>query len=182
MPWGESGKLYVELKNKAEMNLEELKDWNDDARRELEREAEHLIEKEEQIGGYLHVVEATEELLAEIGRLQARLDESQREAERLREQLEAKQEETEALRRKMEAETEAMRREMQDEADALRKQLLDIREQRLGEQQTAIQAQPSRPTEIHNHFESGSSAQVFNSKVNGKFKEKKKWRRIRKGA
>ena len=116
------------------MNLEELKDWNDDARRELEREAEHLREKEEQIGGCLHILEATDELLAEIGRLQARLDESQSEAERLREQLEA------------------------------------------------IQAQPSRPTEIHNHFESGSSAQVFNSKVNGKFKEKKKWRRIRKGA
>ena len=153
------------------MNLEELKDWNDDARRELEREAEHLREKEEQIGGCLHILEATDELLAEIGRLQERLDESQSEAERLREQLEAKQ-----------AETEALRREMLEEADALRKQLLDIREQRLGEQQTAIQAQPSRPTEIHNHFESGSSAQVFNSKVNGKFKEKKKWRRIRKGA
>ena len=38
-----------------------------------------------------------------------------------------------------------------------------------------------RPAEIHNHFGSGCSAQVFNDKVTGKFvrKEKKrKWKKM----
>ena len=45
-----------------------------------------------------------------------------------------------------------------------------------------------RPAEIHNHFEPGSSAQVFNDKVTGKFTrkqnkkdkkdKKKRWKKI----
>ena len=34
-----------------------------------------------------------------------------------------------------------------------------------------------KPPEIHNHFESGSSAQVFNDKVTGKFSKFKKWKK-----
>ena len=34
----------------------------------------------------------------------------------------------------------------------------------------------AKPTEIHNHFEGGSTAQVFNDQVTGRFSKIKKWR------
>jgi hypothetical protein len=69
------------------------------------------------------------------------------------------------------------RRFLGNEADRLRLQLAEAKEQRLAESQSAAQERLPHLTEIHNHFEPGSSAQVFNSKVNGKFKDKKKWKR-----
>jgi hypothetical protein len=83
--------------------------------------------------------------------------------------LEQKQQEVDDLCRDLES--------SRSEADRLRLQLAEAKEQRLAESQSAAQERQPHLTEIHNHFESGSSAQVFNSKVNGKFKDKKKWKR-----
>ena len=87
------------------MNIEELKDWRDSARRGLEYEIDRLKEKEVQL------------------------------------------------------------------SDCLRAELLEMKDQRLAQEPAAT------ATEIHNHFESGSSAQVFNDKVTGRFAKKKRWKR-----
>ena len=127
------------------MDIEKLKDWRDGARRGLGREVDHLREKEEQLSGYIQVLDATEELVAEI--------------DNLNEELERRQ----------------------SEIDALRSQLLDVKERKLADEKKL------KPMEIHNHFEQGSSSQVFNDQVNGRFsnksndkkkKEKKRWKRI----
>ena len=137
------------------MDIEVFKDWMADARRFLVNEVDHLREKEQQTSGLQRCLEATGELLSEVGHL--------------REELEQKQQEVDDLCRDLEA--------SRSEADRLRLQLAEAKEQRLAESQSAAQEQRPHLTEIHNHFESGSSAQVFNSKVNGKFKDKKKWKR-----
>ena len=93
-------------------------------------------------------------------------------ARHLQEELEQKQQEVDDLYRDLEA--------SRSEADRLRLQLAEAKEQRLAESQSAAQERLPHLTEIHNHFEPGSSAQVFNSKVNGKFKDKKKWKRSNK--
>jgi hypothetical protein len=56
-----------------------------------------------------------------------------------------------------------MRRQHEQEIDDLRRQLLDAKNRHL---ETEIRA---KPMEIHNHFEPGSSSQVFNDQVSGKF-------------
>lgn len=140
------------------MDIDLLKDWAGDARRFLDNEADRLREKEQQLSGLMRCLEATGELLSEVGHL--------------REELEQKQQEVDDLCRDLEA--------SRSEADRLRLQLAEAKEQRLAESQSAAQEQRPHLTEIHNHFESGSSAQVFNSKVNGKFKDKKKWKRSNK--
>ena len=141
------------------MDIEKLKDWRDGARRGLGREVDHLREKEEQLSGYIQVLDATEEL----ERRQSEIDD-------LSEQLEQK-----------EAELYALRQQLQGEIDALRSQLLDVKERKLADEKKL------KPMEIHNHFEQGSSSQVFNDQVNGRFsnksndkkkKEKKRWKRI----
>ena len=137
------------------MDIEVFKDWMADARRFLVNEADRLREKEQQLGGLMRCLEATGELLSEVGHL--------------REELEQKQQEVDDLYRDLEA--------SRSEADRLRLQLAEAKEQRLAESQSVVQERQPHLTEIHNHFESGSSAQVFNSKVNGKFKDKKKWKR-----
>ena len=80
----------------------------------------------------------------------------------------------------------------------LQRQLLEAQNQQLEteKQQLELERQhleaevKAKPTEIHNHFGAGSTSQVFNDKVNGKFirkqndkkndkkKEKKRWKRI----
>ena len=137
------------------MDIEVFKDWMADARRFLVNEVDHLREKEQQTSGLQRCLEATGELLSEVGRL--------------KEELEQKQSEVDDLYRDREA--------SRSEADRLRLQLAEAKEQRLAESQSVVQERQPHLTEIHNHFESGSSAQVFNSKVNGKFKDKKKWKR-----
>ena len=42
--------------------------------------------------------------------------------------------------------------------------------------QQQLQEADAKPTEIHNHFETGSSAQVFNDRVTGKFAKIRKWK------
>ena len=133
-------------------NIEELKDWSDGARRGLENEIDRLKEKEAQLNDYLRALDATDELLEEI--------------EELKEEVERQKAENDSLNEEL--------AQRQAEIDRLRTELLELREQRLAQEPAA------KATEIHNHFESGSSAQVFNDKVSGRFTKKKRWKRIAK--
>jgi len=142
------------------INYEDLKDWQDSARCGLRNEIDRLEEKEGHIRDLLRSLDVVEELLAENDDLKESLERKQREVDDLAEQLEQKQMEIDELRRQQQVET-----------GNLRQQLLDAKEQNL------VAVAQKKPTEIHNHFESGSSAQVFNDKVTGKFTKKNKWKR-----
>lgn len=131
------------------MNIEQLKDWRDSARRGLEYEIDRLKEKEVQLSDYLRALDATEDLLEEIDVLKDELERQKAENDSLDEEL----------------------AQWQAENDRLRAELLEMKEQRLAQEPAAT------ATEIHNHFESGSSAQVFNDKVTGRFAKKKRWKR-----
>lgn len=131
------------------MNIEQLKDWRDSARRGLEYEIDRLKEKEVQLSDYLRALDATEDLLEEIDVLKDELERQKAENDSLDEEL----------------------AQRQTENDRLRAELLEMKEQRLAQEPAAT------ATEIHNHFESGSSAQVFNDKVTGRFAKKKRWKR-----
>ena len=131
------------------MNIEELKDWRDSARRGLEYEIDRLKEKEVQLSDYLRALDATEDLLEEIDVLKDELERQKAENDSLDEELAQRQTENERLRA----------------------ELLEMKEQRLAQEPAAT------ATEIHNHFESGSSAQVFNDKVTGRFAKTKRWKR-----
>jgi seryl-tRNA synthetase len=137
------------------MDIEVLRDWMADARRSLEKEADRLREKEQQANDLMRCLETTDELVSEVSRL--------------RDQLEKKQSENDDLCRELDAK--------QREIDNLRMQFVEVKEQRLAESQNVVQESRPLSTEIHNHFESGSSAQVFNSKVTNKIKDKKRWKR-----
>jgi len=137
------------------MDIEVLRDWMADARRSLEKEADRLREKEQQANDLMRCLETTNELVSEVSRL--------------RDQLEKKQSENDDLCRELDAK--------QREIDDLRMQFVEVKEQRLAESQNVVQESRPLSTEIHNHFESGSSAQVFNSKVTNKIKDKKRWKR-----
>ena len=108
-------------------NYDELAEWCSDARRGLEREVEHLQEKQEQMTNYMRALSATEELSSQLGDLSEELERKQAEIDRL------------------------------------------LLEQQLAEAE-------AKPAEIHNHFEGGSTAQVFNDQVTGRFSKIKKWR------
>ncbi len=142
-----------------EANVEELKEWSNVAKRGLRQAIERLEEREEQISSYMKVLDAVEELLAKINDLKEEVERKQTEIDELEEQLEQKQQ----------------------EADDLRRQLLESEKQRLESEKQQLEAEASaKPMEIHNHFGSGCSAQVFNDKVTGKFTKTKKrrWKRI----
>ena len=142
-----------------EANVEELKEWSNVAKRGLRQAIERFEEREEQISSYMKVLDAVEELLAKINDLKEEAERKQTEIDELEEQLEQKQQ----------------------EADDLRRQLLESEKQRLESEKQQLEAEASaKPMEIHNHFGSGCSAQVFNDKVTGKFTKTKKrrWKRI----
>lgn len=151
-------------------DITELKAWREDARHGLEREVEQLREKKEQIDEYLKALDATDGLLAEVEDQKGELEDRQQEVDELTELLERKEAEIAELRR----------------------QLLEAKNRQLETEKVQLAAEVSaKPTEIHNHFESGSSAQVFNDRVTGRFgrklnvkknnkqkKEKKRWKKI----
>ena len=144
-----------------DINIHDLKVWRDDARRELEREADRLSEKEQQISNYLKALDATEELVSEIDSLNDKMERQRAEIDDLSEQLEQKDK----------------------VIDDLRRQLLETKNQHLESEKQYLEAEANaKPMEIHNHFEPGSSSQVFNDKVRGKFtnkeKKKKRWKKI----
>ena len=82
---------------------------------------------------------------------------------------------------------------LQEQVDAKQAKCDDLRRQLLEAENDRLEAEASaKPMEIHNHFEPGSSSQVFNDKVNGKFetaeksakknkkekKEKRRWKKM----
>lgn len=136
-------------------NIYELKDWQRDARRALSFKMDGLKDEMHQLDNYMRALDVTDELCSEIENLNDQLADKQTEIDDLMTQLEQKQ----------------------AEIDSLRGELLDVREHNLEADCN------QKPTEIHNHFEQGCSAQVFNDKVTGKFtknkkKEKKRWKKI----
>ena len=149
-----------------EANVEELKEWSNVAKRGLRQAIERLEEREEQISSYMKVLDAVEELLAKINDLKEEAERKQTEIDELEEQLEQKQQEADDLRRQL---LEAQNQQLESE-----KQRLESEKQQLEAEASA------KPMEIHNHFGSGCSAQVFNDKVTGKFTKTKKrrWKRI----
>ena len=118
--------------------------------------------------------EAAKEHLSEIEDLKEELERKQEEIDDLCEQLEQKDQEIADLRQQL---LEARNLHLESE-----KQQLESEKQQL---ETEVKA---KPTEIHNHFEPGCSAQVFNDKVNGRFtrkpivkkdkNDKKRWKKI----
>ena len=140
------------------------------------RNQRRLQEQQLTMGNHLQVLEAAGDLLGEMERQKDELEQKQQEIDRLNEELEQQQQEMADLRRQHEQETEALQR-----------QLLEARNLRLEQERQHLEAEVhAKPLEIHNHFESGSSSQVFNDKVNGKFtkkqndknKSKKRWRKM----
>jgi chromosome segregation ATPase len=128
-----------------EINFDELKDWSDGARRALDRERERMMEQMKLLDGLARATEVIGDIQAENERLKAEVDD-------LNEQLEQRGQEM-----------DDMRRQHEQEIDDLRRQLLEAKNRHL---ETEIRA---KPMEIHNHFEPGSSSQVFNDQVSGKF-------------
>ena len=149
-----------------EANVEELKEWSNVAKRGLRQAIERLEEREEQISSYMKVLDAVEELLAKINDLKEEAERKQTEIDEQEEQQEQKQQEADDLRRQL---LEAQNHQLESE-----KQRLESEKQQLEAEASA------KPMEIHNHFGSGCSAQVFNDKVTGKFTKtkKRKWKRI----
>ena len=119
-----------------------------DVCRALGNEKESLAERTRQVDGFMRVAEKTSELLSEI-------DDLKEENERLQSEREEKETEVDSLRAELERK--------QAEIDNLKLK------------QQLSEAEAKTP-EIHNHFEPGSSAQVFNDKVNGKFSKLKRWK------
>ena len=119
-----------------------------DVCRALGNEKESLAERTRQVDGFMRVAEKTSELLSEI-------DDLKEENERLQSELEEKETEVDSLRAELERK--------QAEIDNLKLK------------QQLSEAEAKTP-EIHNHFEPGSSAQVFNDKVTGKFSKLKRWK------
>lgn len=157
------------------INLEQLKDWQNEARRGLNNRADRLRDEGRQVDCYLQVLDASDKLFSKIEDLKEELERKQEEIDELEEQLEQKDREIADLRQQL---LEAQNLQLESE-----KQQLESEKQHL---ETEVNA---KPTEIHNHFEPGSSAQVFNDKVNGKFTrkqivkkdkkdKKKRWKKI----
>lgn len=94
------------------MTIEELKDWKDDVRNELERDLEQVREKYEQISNYLRVLDAVDEMVTEHKSLKRQLDDKQDEIDNLKDEID----------------------KVQSDNDALRQQLLDEKERRLSSQ------------------------------------------------
>ena len=158
------------------MNYEELRDWCADAKRSVERELDRLQEQQRTMGNHLQVLEAAGELLDEIARQKDELEQKQSEIDMLNEQLERKK-----------LEMASVCQQHQSETDDLRRQLLEAKNLHLESERQHLETEVhAKPMEIHNYFESGSSSQVFNDQVSGKFtrnrndkkKNKKRWKKI----
>ena len=158
-----------------EINIEELKEWNRNSKRGIYREIDSLKERQEQFCDYAKATDVIDALISKYDDLKEELDRKQEEIDDLSEQLEQKDQVIADLRQQL---LEAQNMQLESE-----KQQLQTEKQHL---ETEVSR---KPTEIHNHFEPGSRAQVFNDKVNGKFTrnqkvkkdkkdKKKRWKKI----
>lgn len=146
----------------------QMREWRRNRRRELTSIREDYAEKIQQVDEELRALDLMDEQDAKFDRVAEERDDLQTENDDLTQQLEQKQAEYDTLCEQKQAEMESMQKQMQTEIDALREELLNIREQNL-ETDGSL-----KPMEIHNHFEQGCGAQVFNDKVTGKFAMKTK--------
>ena len=144
------------------MDYKELVNLCEEVCDDMERDYDRKIDECKQMGDCLRAVQALREKFEGVADLHEQLERRDRDIDELHEQLEQ--------RDKLVAD--------------LQRQVLELKTKSLEEEVKA------KPMEIHNHFERGSSSQVFNDKVTGKFskqkkdkhkKEQKKWKKIVKG-
>jgi DNA repair exonuclease SbcCD ATPase subunit len=83
------------------MMNEELRVTAQDVRRALGRERERMMEEVERVEGFLRVVDATDELLAEVDRLNEELAAKDEEMDNLHQQLQEEKERNQALEMKL---------------------------------------------------------------------------------
>ena len=156
-----------------------IEEWRDEARRALTHEADALQEQLYQRQCYMQALDATEDLVNEVKELTDKVERQQQTIDELNEQVEQRDAEI--------ADKDAEIADKDAEIADLRGQLQDMRGR-----QFVAEPMP-QAMEIHNHFEAGSSSQVFNDKVTGKFtkqqqkdkkkkKEQWKWKKIMKKA
>ena len=146
--------------------LNELKACYHDASNSSKRRVERLKDEYVEASAHDRVMDAVGDLFSEIDDLKDKVERQQAEIDDLEQQLDAKQ----------------------TECDDLRQRLLESENKQLEQERRHLEAEvKAKPTEIHNHFGAGSSSQVFNDKVTGKFpnkkekkdkKEKKRWKKI----
>ena len=139
------------------MSEEEFMACYDDASREVDDEQDDLKERCERLAARRRVLDAARDAYWKMEELKEEVERKQTEIDELEEQLEQRDK----------------------EIDDLRRQLLEVQNHQLESEKQQLEAEASaKPTEIHNHFGKGSSAQVFNDKVTGKFlKMKKPWKK-----
>lgn len=155
-----------------------IEEWRDEARRALTHEAEALKEQLYQRQCYMQALDATEDLVKEVKELEDQVERQQQTIDDLNEQVEQRDAEI--------AEKDAALTEKDAEIADLRGRLQDMRDCQLVAEPMPL------PMEIHNHFEAGSSSQVFNDKVTSRFekykkkdkkrKEQRKWKKTVKSA
>lgn len=132
-----------------EINIEELKEWNRNSKRGINREIDSMKERLVQFYDYAKATDVIDALISKNDDLE--------------EEVEQKREEVDDLQRQL---LEAQNLQLESEKQQLESE----------KQQLEAEAQ-KKATEIHNHFESGCSAQVFNDKVTGKFTKKNRWKK-----
>ncbi len=152
-------------------NIQELMELYDEALRRLGKRVVRVEEESREINVCTRLIETAKENISEYGDLNEEVERKQEEIDDLSEQLDQKDQVIADLRQQL---LEAQNLQLESE-----KQHLVSEKQHLEAEVSA------KPMEIHNHFEPGSSAQVFNEKVTGKFtknkdkKEKKKrWKKM----
>ena len=155
-----------------------IEEWRDEARRALTHEADALQEQLYQRQCYMQALDATEDLVKEVKELENQVERQQQTIDDLNEQVEQRDAEI--------AEKDAALAEKDAEIADLRGRLQDMRGCQLVAEPMPL------PMEIHNHFEAGSSSQVFNDKVTSRFekykkkdkkrKEQRKWKKTVKSA
>ena len=160
------------------MDVRMIEEWRDEARRALTHEADALQEQLYQRQCYMQALDATEDLVKEVKELENQVERQQQTIDDLNEQVEQRDAEI--------AEKDAALAEKDAEIADLRGRLQDMRDCQLVAEPMPL------PMEIHNHFEAGSSSQVFNDKVTSRFekykkkdkkrKEQRKWKKTVKSA
>ena len=175
-----------------EIEMEEWKDWADGAQRELEHKLERMREEKEKVDNYLMAIEVARRLTSENEKQVAEIEtlrQQLQEEKRLRAQQEVKLTEVSKLsvgmakkasqddlskalrtylntsKRKTQSKREAAKTVFMEMLISAKLELPDDIMEQL---EHLDDEQEDKPTELHNHFESGSSAQVFNDKVEGK--------------
>lgn len=172
-----------------ETSIEELDELLDVDMRVTSHKADRVEEDARQINIHMQVLKAMKEWVSKFKDLKEELERKQGEVDDLDEQLEQKDKAIDDLRRQLQAETDDLRQQLLEAKNLhleSKNQHLESENLHLESEKQHLKAEASaKPREIHNHFEPGSSAQVFNAKVTSKFiknkdkrDKKKRWKKI----